>query len=33
VSLIADAGLILAMSADGGIVEGRRSIAASRKNS
>ncbi len=32
VSLIADAGLILAMSADGGIVEGRRSLAtASRK--
>jgi hypothetical protein len=29
VSLIADAGLILAMSADGGIVEGRRSLAAS----
>jgi hypothetical protein len=28
VSLIADAGLILAMSADGGIVEGRRSVAA-----
>ena len=27
VSLIADAGLILAMSADGGIVEGRRSLA------
>jgi hypothetical protein len=26
VSLIADAGLILAMSADGGIVEGRRSM-------
>jgi hypothetical protein len=32
VSLLADAGLILAMSADGGIVEGRRSLAtASRK--
>jgi len=32
VSLMADAGLILAMSADGGIVEGRRSLAtASRK--
>jgi hypothetical protein len=31
VSLIADAGLILAMSADGGIVEGRRSVAAERK--
>lgn len=30
VSLIADAGLILAMSADGGIVEGRRAIAAER---
>jgi eukaryotic-like serine/threonine-protein kinase len=28
VSLIADAGLILAMSADGGIVEGRRNVAA-----
>jgi hypothetical protein len=31
VSLIADAGLILAMSADGGIVEGRRSVAVERK--
>jgi hypothetical protein len=31
VSLMADAGLILAMSADGGIVEGRRSVAAERK--
>jgi len=31
VSLMADAGLILAMSADGGIVEGRRSIATERK--
>jgi hypothetical protein len=28
---MADAGLILAMSADGGIVEGRRSIAVERK--
>jgi eukaryotic-like serine/threonine-protein kinase len=31
VSLMADAGLILAMSADGGIVEGRRSVALERK--
>ena len=31
VSLIADAGLILAMSADGGIVEGKRSVAAEHK--
>lgn len=31
VSLIADAGLILAMSADGGIVEGRRAVATERK--
>jgi serine/threonine protein kinase len=31
VSLMADAGLILAMSADGGIVEGRRSVANERK--
>jgi hypothetical protein len=31
VSLMADAGLILAMSADGGIVEGRRSVAVERK--
>jgi len=31
VSLMADAGLILAMSADGGIVEGRRSVAATPK--
>jgi hypothetical protein len=31
VSLIADAGLILAMSADGGIVEGRRALATERK--
>jgi eukaryotic-like serine/threonine-protein kinase len=31
VSLMADAGLILAMSADGGIVEGRRSVAATSK--
>jgi hypothetical protein len=30
VSLMADAGLILAMSADGGIVEGRRSVANER---
>ncbi|HVY27234.1 MAG TPA: serine/threonine-protein kinase [Polyangiaceae bacterium] len=30
ISLIADAGLILAMSADGGIVEGRRAVAAER---
>lgn len=31
VSLMADAGLILAMSADGGIVEGRRSVTNERK--
>jgi serine/threonine protein kinase len=31
VSLIADAGLILAMSADGGIVEGRRAVTSERK--
>jgi eukaryotic-like serine/threonine-protein kinase len=31
ISLMADAGLILAMSADGGIVEGRRSVAMERK--
>jgi hypothetical protein len=31
VSLMADAGLILAMSADGGIVEGRRSVTPDRK--
>jgi hypothetical protein len=32
VNLMADAGLVLAMSADGGIVEGRRSVALERKN-
>jgi eukaryotic-like serine/threonine-protein kinase len=32
VSLMADAGLILAMSADGGIVEGRRSVTNERSN-
>jgi hypothetical protein len=32
VSLMADAGLVLAMSADGGIVEGRRSVAAERSS-
>jgi hypothetical protein len=31
ISLMADAGLILAMSADGGIVEGRRSVTNERK--
>ncbi|HYP89517.1 MAG TPA: hypothetical protein VEQ59_15220, partial [Polyangiaceae bacterium] len=31
ISLIADAGLILALSADGGIVEGRRSVAKTKK--
>jgi len=32
INLIADAGLILAMSADGGIVEGHRSVATNRKH-